>query len=605
MLNTFDNKERQLRISRIKRQMAVLRLELDSIQRTTSRGSMFVERVPGQLSADEQLDLYNTRMAALRNELNTIQSQGLEEVSLSSPPPTQPPEGAGTGFMDNFKSMTGRRSSREDGSVGPSSESASSRKVQQMEMALAFLMDDAEPNFEDEAHMDVKETSKWRQAARTRWETFTAFSRRLCAQICLVWGSFYGNLVGQGKRTRAVRAVVLLSIILATLLILNRCHVLVVRRARHSAILAQVVASEISTQQDLNNPNTPQYKALNWISTQDTVNTDHEYLLQRYTLAVFWFSTQQISANSVMDGTQSSGSASQVGQIEGTWKHFDNWMSQQGICVWYGIKCHHRVGTGNYSNQFDENAGVIMVNMTSNGMFGDLPRELFLGLPDLRWLSVSGNSLQGTVPTEIGTSTKLRKCFLSSSHYLKFRFLLTFFSGFIEYLSLSNNKFSGRLMDLRLGQLTGLQRLEVQENEFQGSIPFDLGSLSHLISLSLYSNKLTGPIPDQLGNLIGLRALYLDDNSLTGSLPEELFNLHDLTDLRLSHNLLMGTLSPDIGALTSLQILQLDQNNFKGPIPTSFGMLNQLRDLRMYMNKLSGTIPTEVGNFHYLSKETM
>jgi hypothetical protein len=67
----------------------------------------------------------------------------------------------------------------------------------------------------------------------------------------------------------------------------------------------------------------------------------------------------------------------------------------------------------------------------------------------------------------------------------------------------------------------GLWSLELQNNNFTGSIPANLSLLfPDLVLLNLGSNeKLTGPVPKGLDELTSLEELNLEYTSLTGSLP--------------------------------------------------------------------------------------
>ena len=81
--------------------------------------------------------------------------------------------------------------------------------------------------------------------------------------------------------------------------------------------------------------NSPQSQALNWIVNQQ-ISIDDEFLLQRFSLGVLFFST----------GGESS------------WQNKDKWMSEDGYCSWYGVECFDQVKVGN--------ANVLSLNLTGN-----------------------------------------------------------------------------------------------------------------------------------------------------------------------------------------------------------------------------------------------
>lgn len=67
-------------------------------------------------------------------------------------------------------------------------------------------------------------------------------------------------------------------------------------------------------------------------------------------------------------------------------------------------------------------------------------------------------------------------------------------------LSLGGNRLTGTI-PTQLGNLGKLYRLHLAGNQLTGSIPTQLGSLTALTRLALHTNQLTGSIPTQLGQL--------------------------------------------------------------------------------------------------------
>jgi len=118
---------------------------------------------------------------------------------------------------------------------------------------------------------------------------------------------------------------------------------------------------------------------------------------------------------------------------------------------------------------------------------------------------------------------------------------------------LDSNNLTGPL-PTELGNLTGLQTLDLFDNGLTGPIPSSLGNLSTLFNLYLNSNTLTGPIPSQLGNLTTLLRLWLDDNKLCGNIPtslDNLTNLMDATGLDLNNNNLFTNVNTALGTFIS------------------------------------------------------
>ena len=120
-----------------------------------------------------------------------------------------------------------------------------------------------------------------------------------------------------------------------------------------------------------------------------------------------------------------------------------------------------------------------------------------------------------------------------------------------------------------IGSLTGLEILDLSNNDLAGPIPDSLGLLSGLRLLNLGDNQLAGGIPPQLGSLEALENLHLHNNQFTGELPSELTGLSRLAALNVSGNQLTGSFPAEYAALTNLSILQLDDNALSGCIPES------------------------------------
>ena len=111
--------------------------------------------------------------------------------------------------------------------------------------------------------------------------------------------------------------------------------------------------------------------------------------------------------------------------------------------------------------------------------------------------------------------------------------------GRVTALNLGDNRLSGSIPS-QLGDLTNLRRLNLSHNLLSGAIPPQLGNLSKLEYLNLGDNLLGDGIPPQLGNLANLEVLRLHDNQLTGSIPSQLGNLANLEWVEFGGNNLSG-----------------------------------------------------------------
>ena len=144
---------------------------------------------------------------------------------------------------------------------------------------------------------------------------------------------------------------------------------------------------------------------------------------------------------------------------------------------------------------------------------------------------------------------------------------------------------------LTLGNLSSAEA----EDKISGAIPARIGDLSGLLRLYLYNNNLSGSLPSEIGNLTKLQYLYLDDNKLTGSIPAWISNLSGLIWLSVSNNRFSGAIPTQLGGLKLLQ-LYLDNNWFTGSIPVELGNITNLGLLHIQGNQLSGAVPAQLGN---------
>lgn len=120
--------------------------------------------------------------------------------------------------------------------------------------------------------------------------------------------------------------------------------------------------------------------------------------------------------------------------------------------------------------------------------------------------------------------------------------------GSVSALGFPSQNLSGTLSP-RIGNLTNLQSVLLQNNAISGHIPAAIGSLEKLQTLDLSNNEFSGEIPSSLGGLKNLNYLRINNNSLTGACPQSLSNIESLTLVDLSYNNLSGSL-PRIQART-------------------------------------------------------
>ncbi|KAG7964606.1 hypothetical protein I3843_09G178800 [Carya illinoinensis] len=220
-------------------------------------------------------------------------------------------------------------------------------------------------------------------------------------------------------------------------------------------------------------------------------------------------------------------------------------------------------------------------------------------LKNLTSLDLSWNMLVGPIPSTIGHLTNLKYLFLSQN---KINGSIPPEIGMLKdltYLSLTSNMLVGPIPST-IGHLTNLESLFLTDNKINGSIPPEIGMLKNLTTLYLSSNMLVGPIPSTIGHLTNLESLYLYGNKINGSIPPEIGMLKNLTTLYLRSNMLVGPILSTIGHLTNLELLDLSQNKINGSIPPEIGMLKNLSYLDLSSNVLVGPILSHLTNLKYL-----
>jgi len=105
-----------------------------------------------------------------------------------------------------------------------------------------------------------------------------------------------------------------------------------------------------------------------------------------------------------------------------------------------------------------------------------------------------------------------------------------------------------------------------------GEIPPEIGELVNLERILLQNNQFEGEIPPEIFN-VSVWMLDLSNNNLSGEIPEELIRMESLRNLNLNNNQLSGEISPEfIDELKQSNInnLGLAGNHFSGQIPEDF-----------------------------------
>ncbi|WRX34147.1 Leucine-rich repeat - like 10, partial [Theobroma cacao] len=168
-------------------------------------------------------------------------------------------------------------------------------------------------------------------------------------------------------------------------------------------------------------------------------------------------------------------------------------------------------------------------------------------------------------------------------------------------LDVSNNFFNGSIPTEIGAKLPSLMFLNMSKKYFNGSIPSSFGDMSSLESLDLSNNRLVGYLNTWPWgklfsggfNLTNLNELQLDGNNFSGRIPNVLSNCSALHTLDLSNNHIFGTIPSWMGNMSSLSTLDLSKNHLFGRIPQWMGITSNLEQIAVADNHLEGPIPEE------------
>ncbi|GJS85394.1 leucine-rich repeat protein [Tanacetum coccineum] len=226
-----------------------------------------------------------------------------------------------------------------------------------------------------------------------------------------------------------------------------------------------------------------------------------------------------------------------------------------------------------------------------------MPQSFWRSLPNLEYLDMSKNHMQGTLNLS-GISTTLELLDLSSN---RFGGKLPDVSNgsFPRLLDLSNNLFVGSLHHLLCSDgVKATHMLNIGNNSLSGVIPECWKKWRRLSFLNLENNNFSGGIPRTLGRARHIQSLNMRGNKLVAA---SLMNLTYLI-LELSGNELAGSIPSWIGTkLSSLRLLNLISNHFVGNILQELCYLTHIQILDLSGNKLMGDIPRCFNNFSVLS----
>ena len=232
-----------------------------------------------------------------------------------------------------------------------------------------------------------------------------------------------------------------------------------------------------------------------------------------------------------------------------------------------------------------------------------IPTEIGLLSDTLEVINFMHCSLEGPMPTELGTLSNLRKMDLSEN----------FFEGPIpselgnlnvENIYLNHNYLEGTI-PAELFNAEKIKGLNIAANSLTGLLPTEIGNIRNAQWLNLYGNWIEGPVRltdrtwilNGTPNLVCQTTHFHISYAFPQQIPSEIGNLQKLVALHASHNLMTGTIPTQLGLLADSHSLSLDfrYNNLQGGVPSELGDLTNLVILAIEGNaQLMGDMPAEI-----------
>lgn len=301
---------------------------------------------------------------------------------------------------------------------------------------------------------------------------------------------------------------------------------------------------------------TPQNQAMIWMCKDKNVNTlEHTEKLQRYVLAVFFYSTNMVPSMHVEDPK--------------AWKLADNWMTNAHSCDWMGVECN-------------EDKVIVAIYLEKNRLSGKIPVDIAIIANNIESLDFTDNMIHmREADFDAFSSLKNLKTLLMDDNYL----------------------FSQDGLPSQMSAMTSLEKLRLSYNVFEGELNKHsvLDAMTRLTHLEIESNYFTGPMPNAIQNMQKLTYLYVRRNNMEFNLDFiKTGKFSDMFAMWLDGNDVFGTIPTEIGLMTGLASFSLANATLTGSIPEQVGNLNQLRRLWLFNNKLTGTIPDALNNLKLL-----
>ncbi|GLT83948.1 hypothetical protein SLE2022_022100 [Rubroshorea leprosula] len=252
-------------------------------------------------------------------------------------------------------------------------------------------------------------------------------------------------------------------------------------------------------------------------------------------------------------------------------------------------------------------SSLYLLSFTANQLHGRIPSDVGFTLPNLRYFYAPENHFSGEIPTSFVNATKLEVLGLGTNN---FNGVVPSNFGSLRNLTvldlwenrLESEEGEGFGFITSLTNCTNLRQLQLYQNNFKGVLPLSIANLStKLETFTIGGNlQISGKIPEEIGNLIGLNTLQIAITNITGEIPSSIGKLEKLSELKLYENRISGSIPSSLGNVTQVVYIYLQDNNLKGLIPPSLGNCTRLEQFLLGNNFLFGNIPKQLFSLSHL-----
>lgn len=201
---------------------------------------------------------------------------------------------------------------------------------------------------------------------------------------------------------------------------------------------------------------------------------------------------------------------------------------------------------------------------------GEITCALPRVFPNLKVLTLSGNSISGPIPPCLLDWPSLQQLYISATNL----------TGPLPEIPPNSN--------LRILLSIGRER----GPGLTGRLPASLSTARNLQYLDLSANKLVGPLPELPWSLV---LLNISHNDINGTIPPVPPTLETLD---MAHNLLTGNIPGSLTAAENMSIIDLSYNRLSGTVPDL--PKGQLIFVDLHQNSLAGPLPSLPISLRYL-----